>query len=164
MNIDPHDSGRDPAAVSQFVERFGSALADAGMPRMPALAFVALLATDSGRLTADELVERLGVSRAAISGAVGYLSQVGALTRERQPGSRRDHYVVHDGVWFELVARREQLLDRWHATAESGVQALGPDTPAGARLAESAAFFAFMQAEMPAMLERWRAQRSRPGG
>ena len=48
------------------MERFGSALVDAGMPRMPALVFVALLASDSGRLTADELMEQLRVSRAAV--------------------------------------------------------------------------------------------------
>ena len=43
----------DQDAVARFVERFAGGLADAGMPRMPARVFVALLATDSGRLTAD---------------------------------------------------------------------------------------------------------------
>ncbi|MQA27430.1 MAG: MarR family transcriptional regulator, partial [Micromonosporaceae bacterium] len=37
-------------------------LADAGMARMPARVFVALLAADTGRLTASELAERLQVS------------------------------------------------------------------------------------------------------
>jgi DNA-binding transcriptional regulator GbsR (MarR family) len=156
---------RDPQAVRQFVERFGSALVEAGMPRMPALVFVALLASDSGRLTADELIAELHVSRAAISGAVRYLDQVGMLSRERQVGSNRQHYVLQDDNWYELVARRERLLDRWITSARAGVDALGPATPAGERLAESAAFFEFLRAEMPAMLERWRAQRaSREGG
>jgi DNA-binding transcriptional regulator GbsR (MarR family) len=151
---------RDPQAVGQFVERFGSALVDAGMPRMPALVFVALLASDSGRLTADEVMEQLRVSRAAVSGAVRYLSQVGALRRERQPGTRRDHYTLQDDSWYELVARREPLLDRWIASTRAGIDALGAATPAGQRLAESLAFFEFLQAEMPALLARWRAQRA----
>jgi DNA-binding transcriptional regulator GbsR (MarR family) len=142
------------------VERFGSALVDAGMPRMPALVFVALLASDSGRLTADEVMEQLRVSRAAVSGAVRYLSQVGALRRERQPGTRRDHYALQDDSWYELVARREPLLDRWIASTRAGIDALGAATPAGQRLAESLAFFEFLQAEMPALLARWRAQRA----
>lgn len=162
MKDDLNISARDPQAIRRFVERFSSALVDAGMPRMPALVFVALLASDSGRVTADELVAELEVSRAAISGAVRYLSQVGALRRERQPGSRRDHYVLTDGSWYELVARREQLLERWIASARAGVEALGPSTPAGERLAESATFFEFLQTEMPAMLERWRAERANP--
>jgi DNA-binding transcriptional regulator GbsR (MarR family) len=162
MKDNPDTFARDPQAVRLFVERFGSALVDAGMPRMPALVFVALLASDSGRMTADELIADLQISRAAISGAVRYLIQVGALRRERQAGSRRDQYVLQDGSWYELVARREQLLERWIASVRAGVAALGPATPAGERLAESAAFFEFLQTEMPAMLERWRARRASP--
>jgi predicted transcriptional regulator len=144
----------------QFVERFAAALVDAGMPRMAALVFVALLTSDSGRMTADELVTQLQVSRAGVSGAVRYLNHVGALSRSRAPGSRREHYALEDGTWYELVARREQLLERWVTAARAGVDALGVATPAGARLAESLAFFEFLQAEMPAMLARWKAQRA----
>lgn len=168
MNDNPETFTRDPEAVRQFVERFGSALVDAGMPRMPALVFVALLASDSGRLTADELMDQLQVSRGAISGAVRYLSQVGGLSRGRRPGSRRDHYELRDGSWYELAARREPLLDRWIESTRAGIDALGPATPAGERLAESLEFFEFLRTEMPAMLARWRARRAsldqaRPG-
>ena len=152
------EAQRDPDAVLAFVERFASALVDAGMPRMPALVFVALLADDDGELTADQLAEQLHVSRAAVSGAVRYLSQVGMLRRERQRGSRRERYVLQADTWYELVMRREHLLDRWITTARGGIEALGAGTPAGARVAESAEFFAFLRAEMPAMLERWRAR------
>ena len=48
---------RDGAAVREFVERFASLLADSGMPRMPARIFVALLTSDTSRLTAEELAE-----------------------------------------------------------------------------------------------------------
>jgi predicted transcriptional regulator len=130
------------------------------MPRMPALVFVALLATDDGRLTADELAGRLHVSRAAVSGAVRYLSQVGMLRRERLRASRREHYVLQADTWYELVMRREHLLDQWVATARAGVDALGAGTRAGERVAESAAYFEFLRAEMPAMLERWRARQA----
>jgi hypothetical protein len=41
-----------------------------------------------------------------------------------------------------------------------GVDAVGAETPAGARLTETADFFAFLQAEMPKLLVRWRQQRS----
>lgn len=126
------------------------------MPRMPALVLAALLAEDSGRLTANELVERLTISRAAVSGAVRYLTQVGTLRREREPGSRRDHYVLSDDSWYEMVARRERVLNTWIATTRGGVQALGSTTPAGKRLADSLAFFEFLADEMPAMLRRWR--------
>ena len=86
-------------AVSRFVERFAMTLEESGVPRMPARVFVTLLATDSGALTAAELAERLQVSPAAILGAVRYLIQVDLITRERDPGSRRDRYQVFDDAW-----------------------------------------------------------------
>jgi DNA-binding transcriptional regulator GbsR (MarR family) len=147
-------------AVRRFIENFSSALVEAGLPQMPALVFVALLATDDSGLTGDELTEQLQVSRAAISGAVNYLAPLGLITRERQPGSRRYRYVLRDPTWFELVVRRERILDRWITTTREGIDALGLATPAGQRLAESLAFFEFLQREMPAMLSRWRDQRA----
>jgi DNA-binding transcriptional regulator GbsR (MarR family) len=151
---------RDSEAVLRFIERFASALTEAGMARMPARVFVALLATDSGRLTAAELAELLHVSPAAISGAVQYLTQVNLVTRERAPGSRRDHYRVHDDAWYEGALHRERLLARWEASTREGIEALGADTPAGRRLMETLAFYEFIHEEMPAMLARWRERRA----
>ena len=75
--------GRDEEAVRRFIERFALDLAEAGMARMPARVFAALLADDDGRLTAAELAELLQVSPAAISGAVRYLAQLRMVSRGR---------------------------------------------------------------------------------
>jgi DNA-binding transcriptional regulator GbsR (MarR family) len=150
----------DPA-VARFVERFAAVLEESGVPRMPARVFVALLAEDSGSLTAAQLAERLQVSPAAISGAVRYLTQVSLIGRERERGSRRDRYRVWDDAWYEATLRREQLLARWEASAREGVDVLGAGTPAGQRMAESRQFFAFLRREMPALLERWRQERGK---
>jgi hypothetical protein len=94
---------RDSTAVRQFIQRFASLLADAGMPRMPARIFVALLTADTSRLTAEELAGLLKVSPAAVSGGVRYLIQVGLVSRETEPGSRRHVYVMPDNVWHEVL-------------------------------------------------------------
>jgi predicted transcriptional regulator len=150
---------RDPAAVSTFIERYAGALVEAGMPRMPARVFVALLAADDGRLTTAELAETLQISPAAISGAVRYLTQTRMVRREREPGSRRDHFVVWDNDWYEMALRRDQFLASWLDILRDGVEILGPDTPAGGRAAESLAFVEFMHEELPRMMERWRRHR-----
>ncbi len=143
-----------------FVERFASVLTESGFPRMPARVFAALLATDSGRLTAAELAALLHVSPAAISGAVSYLVQVNLASREAKPGSRREHYRVHSEVWYEAIARKDQVLDRCERSLREGIDVVGRDTPAGGRIAETLAFFEFMQIELPAMLDRWRARKA----
>ncbi|WP_035954719.1 GbsR/MarR family transcriptional regulator [Kitasatospora sp. NRRL B-11411] len=151
---------RDPAVVAEFVERFATILVDAGFPRMPARVLTALLTSDSGRLTSAELGELLRVSPAAVSGAVRYLAQVDLVSREREPGSRRDRYRVHDHVWYEATANRDRTLLRWEAGLADGVEALGADTPAGRRLADSLEFFGFLRVELAGMMQRWREWRA----
>lgn len=146
---------RDPEAVRQFVERFASALVDAGLQRMDARVFAALHGTDSGRLTAAELAERLQVSPAAVSGAVRYLIQFNLIRREREPGSRRDHYVVDTDAWYEAIVNRDVVILRWQASAKEGIEALGADTPGGKRMAESLAFFEFIYEELQELIAKW---------
>lgn len=133
---------------------------------MPARVFAALLAQDSGTMTATELVARLHVSPAAISGAVRYLVQVNLASRESAPGSRREHYRVHSEVWYEAMARKDRVLEQCERSLREGLDAVGRDTPAGARIAETLNFFEFLQEEMLPLLEKWRARKSsnRPSG
>ncbi|MFJ2743654.1 GbsR/MarR family transcriptional regulator [Streptomyces sp. NPDC087440] len=149
----------DEAAVSRFVERFAGELTDAGMQRMSSRVFAALLASETGAMTSTELSERLQISPAAVSGAIRYLTHVSMVRREREPGTRRDRYVLHDELWYEMFGKRDQIMVRWEAVLLEGAELLGPDSPAGRRMAESADFFAFVQKEIPLMMERWRAQR-----
>jgi DNA-binding transcriptional regulator GbsR (MarR family) len=151
---------RDDEAVRRFIERFALNLTEAGMPRMPARVFAALLIAEDGRRTAAELAGELGVSPAAISGAVRYLTQLRLVSREREPGERVDHYRVSSDTWYEAITRRDEMVARWLLDLADGVKAVGPDTPAGARLEETRQFFAYLLDEVPRMLERWRARRS----
>ena len=165
--LGPSDPGpRESGAVGRFVERFASVLVEAGIPRMPARVFAALLATDSGKLTAAELAERLQASPAAVSGGVRYLIGVGMVSREAEPGSRRHHYRVPDNVWDEVVTGRDRLMARWTSVLREGVELLGQDTPAGARLADSVQYFEFVSAELPRVMARWQEHKAalRQGG
>jgi DNA-binding transcriptional regulator GbsR (MarR family) len=146
---------QDPEAVRQFVERFASALTDAGLQRMPARVFSVLHGTDSGRLTAAEIAERLQVSPAAVSGAVRYLIHFNLIRREREPGSRRDHFVVENDSWYEAIVNRDEVILRWQKSAKEGIEVLGADTPAGRRMADSLAFFEFIHEELNEMVAKW---------
>src|SRR5215204_2704091 len=152
---------RDEEAVARFVERCALTFSEAGVPRMPARVFSALLVSDEGRRTASELAETLKVSPAAVSNAVRYLQQVGLVIREREPGERRDHYRVHGGdTWYEVTIRRDQMLMRWQEDLREGIEAVGADTPAGKRLEETRRFYEFVHREIPMLLEKWRKVRS----
>ncbi|MFI6034249.1 GbsR/MarR family transcriptional regulator [Streptomyces sp. NPDC051315] len=161
---EPTGTGRDAEAVSRFVESFAAQLVEAGMQRMAARVFAALLSSDEGALTSAELGEQLRISPAAVSGAVRYLAQTHMVSREREPGSRRERYRVHGDQWYEALANRETVIKRWEGALRDGVSSLGVDTPAGRRMAETLAFFEFIEGEVAAMMDRWRVHREKTFG
>ncbi|MGI5368489.1 MarR family transcriptional regulator [Streptomyces sp. A244] len=157
-------TGRDAEAVSRFVESFAAQLVEAGMARMPARVFAALLSSDEGSMTSAELGEQLRISPAAVSGAVRYLAQTHMVSREREPGSRRERYRVHGNQWYEALTNREAVIKRWEGALREGVTSLGAGTPAGRRMAETLAFFEFIEGELVEMMERWRVHREKTFG
>ncbi|MFF2653058.1 GbsR/MarR family transcriptional regulator [Streptomyces sp. NPDC058045] len=151
----------DPEVVSRFVEAFASQLVEAGMARMPARVFAALLASDDGVLTSAQLSERLRVSPAAVSGAVRYLGQVNMVSREREPGSRRERYRVYADQWYEALTNRDAVMKRWAVTLREGITAMGPDTLPGRRMSETLEFFSFLEDELADLMDRWRVHRDK---
>ncbi|SFO70369.1 MarR family protein [Geodermatophilus dictyosporus] len=146
----------------RFVERFALVLREAGMPPMPARVLAYALADDADRYTAGDLARGLDVSPAAISGAVRQLVQVGLLTRQREPGTRSDLYVLDDrDLWSRFMASELQALQRFVTAAEDGIEVLGLDRPGGRRLAETRDFLAFLHAELSDAVARWPAERDR---
>ena len=144
-------------SLPEFIEKFAAVLIMAGFPPMPARVFVALLVTDSGRLSAAELVELLQISPAAVSGAVRYLTGLGLVHKERVPGSRREYYRMPADIWHQVMLMRNHVLIRWATLLKEGIDLVGADTPAGRRMAGHVGFFEFLAAEVPAVMARWDA-------
>lgn len=146
---------RDDEAVQRYAEQFGNLLADTGWPRMSARVFAAILASEDGRMTAAELADQLQASPAAVSGAVRYLLQMRLASREREPGSRRDVYVVQDDFWYESMMRQDRYLVRWEESVNQMLGSAGVGTDAHRRLQATLGFLDFIQEEVEGLSERW---------
>ncbi|GGU91165.1 MarR family transcriptional regulator [Actinomadura cremea] len=139
----PQPHGRDPEAVREFEEVLTTVFMASGMPKMTARVLASLYTTDSGSLTASELVRRLQVSPASVSKAIAFLEDQGLVRREPDE-RRRERYVVDADVWYQsMIASARSLLQIVEAARE-GVAVLGPRTPAGARLEGAARFLDFV--------------------
>jgi DNA-binding transcriptional regulator GbsR (MarR family) len=149
--------------LHEVVEHLGGALADAGLARLPARVFAALMATEEGRLTSAELSALLEVSPAGVSGAVRYLTQVRMIRRERERGSRRDVYVVMDDAWHDVLMQTDQLYGPILAALVEARGALGEATRAGERMQLSVEFLEFVTKEMAGIAERWDAYKAARG-
>jgi DNA-binding transcriptional regulator GbsR (MarR family) len=139
----------------RFVERMGGALTSVGLARLPSRIFSVLLIDDDGRMTAAEIAAALGVSPAAVSGAVRYLDGVGMIRRERERGSRRDIFVVDDDAWHDMLLRADQVYTPMLAALNRALDELPVTDPAYRRLLLSREFMDFILAEMGTLHERW---------
>jgi hypothetical protein len=150
----------ETSQVPQFVEDFALALTQFGFPRMPARVFSLAIAVPEESLTAREIAERLGVSAAAVSGAVRYLVNVKLIRRFRTPGERVDRFGLGPSVWEPMFAAE---IAAYGPLGELCERALDGDQLTGLgrdRVAETRDFLRFMMGEMEGLLQRWRAGRA----
>ncbi|WP_435608195.1 helix-turn-helix domain-containing protein [Streptomyces sp. C10-9-1] len=135
--------GRDDGAVRAYEESFTTAMMQSGMPAMMARVMAALSLTDSGSLTAAELVRHLDVSPASVSKAIAFLEGQGMVRRQRDE-RRRERYVIDDDIMYESMMASARAVTRIARTAEEGVGVLGSGTPAGVRFGNIARFLDFV--------------------
>jgi hypothetical protein len=148
--------GRDPQAVQDFAGSFTTILVQSGLPRMAARVLTCLYITDSGTLTAAELVQWLRVSPASVSHAVTLLDQLGLLNREHAPGERRERYAIDDELWLRTLLVTVQVNDAHAAASQRGAEILGVTTPAGARFELATELLHLVNESLRQAMEQWR--------
>ncbi|MFE3258112.1 GbsR/MarR family transcriptional regulator [Nocardia sp. NPDC059091] len=140
--------------MNTFAAQFTDLFVYDGMPRMQARVLTCLHLTDSGSLTAAELVHRLGVSPASISTAVCALEKRDLIRRERD-SPRRDRYYIDDHTWYRTTLNLARASDEKVKAARLGAEILGATTPAGLRLTEIGRYLDYLGREMVQAVERW---------
>jgi len=149
---------RDERALREATEHSAAVLASAGFPRMPARVLMLLTVAADDGLTAQELAEQLGVSAAAISGAVRYLQTVGYVRRTAQVGSRRDRYELPGDHWYGEAFGKSPVFESLATLLDNAVEAIDdPTSKASRRAAETADFYRFLRDRMPVLLVEWEA-------
>ncbi|REJ08395.1 MarR family transcriptional regulator [Microbacterium bovistercoris] len=144
------DAAEDAAAILTAV----------GFPRMPARVMMALIAAPAGGYTASELGERLGVSAAAVSGAVRYLQTVMVIRRVSRPDHRLARYEIIPDTWYGLMTNNAPTYERLATSIESIGAAHSADHAATERAEEMAEFFRFMARRMPELVDEWEMLRA----
>lgn len=161
MTTEPHDyDDHQRETVMRFVEQFGLFLHQEGLPRMPARVFAYVIADDAEKYTASDLAEGLQVSPAAISGAVRILVQAGLLGKDRDPGSRVDHYRIYDDdVWTAIYEPRIAYLERSEGMLQKFIDEMDDERPGTKRTRETLEFFRFMQRKTSEFMTEWQQYR-----
>ncbi|MCI3278935.1 MarR family transcriptional regulator [Streptomyces cylindrosporus] len=152
----PQAYGRDAEAVREYEETLTTVFMQSGMTKMTARVMASLTISDSGSLTAAELVQRLQVSPASVSKAIGFLEEQEMVRRERDE-RRRERYVLDDEIMYDSMMASVRATAQVAETARQGVAVLGVGTPAAVRLENTARFMDFISETMARAADQARA-------
>ncbi|WKG04829.1 GbsR/MarR family transcriptional regulator [Mycolicibacterium sp. HK-90] len=144
--------------MQHAAEQLALVLSSHGMQRMPARVLATLLFSQEPSVTMAELAGTLQASAGSISGSLKMLTAVGLAERVPAPASRRDHFRLRDNAWAILFTNQNETLAAMQAAADAGISATENGSPAHHRLTQMRDFYAFLMAEIPAVLERWQQQ------
>lgn len=142
-------------SVRDYGDQLAGLLEEAGFPRMPARVLMTFVTSESGDLTADQIAQTLGISPAAVSGAIQYLRSTQLVRVGSLPATRRRIYTLNP-AWYTVTLSRATMYGEIQELVREIPAELGPDTAAGKRVAEMADFYAYLARRFPEILEEWR--------
>ncbi len=145
--------------ATEAAERAASIMTAAGMPRMPARVMMALIAAPADGYTSADLCERLGVSPAAVSGAMRYLEQVNFIHRRTVRGERRERYLLLPQALYHSIVNNTPVYNRSAAALDEMAAGLDGDDVAQSRARDIAEFLRFLSRRMPQLVDEWEAGR-----
>lgn len=144
-----------------FVEEMGQALAAYGMTPMAGRMWGYLLICDPAEQTAGDLADALRASRGAISGTARMLATAGMIRRTKRGGERREFFSAPPEAFDQFLASAGRIYRQFREIAERGLAAI-EDRPSDtrARLGELRDVLAFVEEEIPAVIDRFLSERA----
>ena len=144
----------------QFIEKVGRYFEQLGFPRMGGRIFGWLLISASPEATMTELMEALKASKSSISSMTRLLIQVDLIEAVSVFGERRDYFRIRNDAWTNSLKDRLEQAIAFRQLADEGLALLADAAPQRKqRLQEMRLMYAFLEREIPALLERWEKER-----
>ena len=139
-----------------FVEEVGIVFEQTGLPRMAGRIFGWLLISDPPYQSTDQLAEAVMASKGSISAMTRLLIQIGFIERTSLPGVRHDYFRIKPGASHQLLKDRIGQTTAFRQLLERGLELLeGKAHTNRQSLEEMHDIYAFLEQELPALLERW---------
>jgi DNA-binding transcriptional regulator GbsR (MarR family) len=140
---------------SAFIEEMGQFLGGYGMTPMAGRMWGWLLLCDPPEQTAAEIAEALQASRGAISGTARILASAGFIRRTTRPGDRREYFSSPPEALDSMLSNAGVIYRRLREIAEHGLVAADGRPSAEARMREFRDVVAFIEAELPRLIDRF---------
>ncbi|MEU8610754.1 MarR family transcriptional regulator [Actinoplanes sp. NPDC048791] len=148
----------DISAERRYAEEAGVVLAGMGMPQAYGKLLGWLLICTPAAQSGAELVAALGLSKGSVSAGLRQLETSGLVRRVAMPGRRGSFYemtpdAIMRAAGSEKFTYFRQLMDR-------GLEVVGgEDAPGAERLRTNRDFYAFLEVEVPKLIQRFKDEK-----
>ncbi|QBS40103.1 GbsR/MarR family transcriptional regulator [Nocardia sp. CS682] len=143
-----------------FVEDFALVLERMGLVRMVGRAAGWLLVCDPPEQTFGQIADALQASKGSISSALKTLVTMRWVDKMSKPGDRKDYYAIRPGILPELTRQQSGMYTDLTTMTSRGLALFDdPDGDKAARVRDMHEFFVWMGKELPALIDRWYAER-----
>lgn len=159
METEKGPADGSPAASPRelaYVEEVGLYFEQTGLTRMGGRLIGWLLICDPPEQSAAALAEVLRASKGSISTTSRLLVQARLIERVALPGERRDYFRIRPDAWAERLAAGMAMITTFRQLTDRGLDLVGEEEPRRRdRLEAVHDLYTWLEAEMPAFLDRW---------
>jgi DNA-binding transcriptional regulator GbsR (MarR family) len=151
----------------RFADQIGLVYERAGLPRIAGRALGWMLVCEPEHQSLGDLTAALDISKASASTSLRVLESSGFIERVPSPGdgsTRRDYFRVCDDAWSKFFRSRVAVISGLRTLAEHGLKSLS-NAPASrrARLERMLRLYAFIERELPQMVQRFEDEEVKRG-
>jgi DNA-binding MarR family transcriptional regulator len=154
----------DLSAERRYAEEAGVVLAGMGMPQAYGKLLGWLLICDPAAQSGTDIVAALGLSKGSVSAGLRTLEASGLVRRVAMPGRRGSFYeMTPDAI---MRAAGSEKFTHFRQLMDHGLEVVGgEDAPGAERLRVTRDFYAFLEVEMPKLIQRFQdEQKGRSDG
>jgi hypothetical protein len=153
------DDARRAFERQRFVEELGTFFELVGFSRMAGRVWGFLLVSEEPEVSAADLADGLAASGGSISTATRALLRGGMIRRVRRPNQRRAYFTLDAEAVPRAMTQRLAVVSSMVALAARGLEVFGDSALVRTRLEELHDFYAWMERELPVLMERWQQER-----
>jgi DNA-binding MarR family transcriptional regulator len=147
----------DVSAERQYAEEAALVLEGMGLTRAYGKILGWLLICEPPAQRGTEIAAKLGLSKGSVSAGLRMLESTGLVRRVAVPGRRGSFYEMAPEAF--LSAAGSEKVTVFRNLMEDGLKVVGgEDAPGAERLRMTRDFYAFMEREVPLLVERFRAE------
>lgn len=151
----------DITAERRYAEDVAVVMEGMGLARAYGKVFGWLLICDPAAQTGSEIAAALGLSKGSVSAGLRLLESLRFIRRVAVPGRRGSFYELEPDA--ALTASGSEKVTVFRELMDRGLKVVGgEDAPGAERLRTTRDFYAFMEREIPALVERFRRENTPP--